>query len=73
MTITPLRSLITLDASVAWYKVRKSMKLGNDHYVVAVSWWDDRSGLQKNNGPLAEKRSESTEQKLSENPEIAGS
>ena len=58
--------LIIPDASVAWYKVRKSIKLGKDHYVVAVSWWDERSGLQKKkNGPLAEKRSESTEQKLS--------
>ena len=39
--------LMIPDASVAWYKVRKSIKLGKDHYVVAVSWWDERSGLKK--------------------------
>ena len=39
--------LMIPDASVAWYKVGKSSKLGKDHYVVPVSWWDERSGLQK--------------------------
>ena len=71
MRISPLRSLMTPDASVAWYKVRKSIKFGNNHYVVDVSWWDERSSLPIN-GPLAEKRPESTKRKLSEDPKIAG-
>ena len=72
MGITPPRPVMTPDESAAWRKVSKSMKLENDHYVVAVPWRDDRPSLP-NNRPLAEKRLESTERKLTKNPEIAES
>ena len=42
----------------------------NDHYVIAVSWRDDRPSLQKNR-PLADKRLKSTERKLVKGPAIA--
>ena len=64
MGITPPRPVMTPDESAAWFE--------NDHYVVAVPWWDDRPSLP-NNRPLAEKRLESTERKLTKNPEIAES
>ena len=70
--ITPPRPVMTPDESATWRKVSKSMKFDNDHYAVAVPWWDDRPSLP-NNRPLAEKRLESTEQKLAKNPEIAES
>ena len=58
------------DEMVAWRKVSESMKFDNDHYVIAVSWRDDRPSLQKNR-PLADKRLKSTERKLVKGPAIA--
>ena len=63
MGITPPRPVMTPDESAAWRKVSKSMKFENDRYVVAVPWRDDRPSLP-NNRPLAEKRLELTERKL---------
>ena len=63
---------MTSDESVAWLKVSESIKLENDRYVVAVPWQNERPSLPSNR-PLAEKRLESTEQKLSKNPEIEDS
>ena len=70
MGITPLRSVMTSDESVAWHKVSTSIQFENGHYVVAVPWRNERPNLP-NNRPLAEKRLESTERKLEKNPEIA--
>ena len=50
--------------------VSSSIQFKNGHYVVAVPWRNERPSLP-NNRPLAEKRLESTEQKLEKNPEIA--
>ena len=72
MVITSPKPVMTPDESVAWHKVSKSIKFENDHYVVAVPWWNERPSLP-NNRPLAEKRLESTERKLAKNPEIADS
>ena len=60
MGITPLRSVMTCDESVAWHKVSSSIQFENGHYVVAVPWQDERPSLP-NNRPLAEKHFESTE------------
>ena len=68
--ITPLRSVMTSDESVAWHKVSTSIQLENGHYIVFVPWPDERPSLP-NNRPLAEKRLESTEQKLERHSEIA--
>ena len=70
MGITPLRSVMTSDKSVAWHKVSTSIQFENGLYVVAVPWRNERPSLP-NNRPLAEKRLESTERKLEKNPEIA--
>ena len=70
MGITPLRSVMTSDESVAWHKVSTSIQFENGHYVVAVPWRDERPSLP-NNRPLAKKRLESTERKLERNSEIA--
>ena len=70
MGITPLRSVMTSDASVAWHKVSTSIQFENGHYVVAVPWRNERPNLP-NNRPLAETRSEYTERKLEKSPEIA--
>ena len=72
MGITPPKPVMTADESVAWHKVSESIKFENDNYVVAVPWQNERPNLP-NNRPLVEKHLESTEQKLSKNPEIADS
>ena len=61
---------MTFDESVAWHKVSSSIQFENGHYVVAVPWRHEGSSLP-NNRALAEKRLESTERKLENNPEIA--
>ena len=71
MGITSPKPVMTTDETAAWHKVSKSIKFENDH-VVAVPWRNERPSLP-NNRPLAEKRLESTEQKLAKNPEIAES
>jgi len=60
MGITPPRPVMTPDESAAWRKVSESVKLENDHYLVAVPWRDDQPSLP-NNRPLAEKGLESTD------------
>ena len=41
MGITPLRSVMTCNESVAWHKVSTSIQFENGHYIVAVPWLDE--------------------------------